>query len=219
MTDGVAFDGSPVEIYRHLPAGPEIDLIDGAIGPASAILDLGSGTGRMTRALIARGHRVTAVDNSAAMLAALAGLPDVETVEADMLELELGRRFAVVLLASHFVNTPAPEGPRFLETAARHVSADGAVLIEAYSNDLDWAASVGRRSTIGPVGITVMEATVSGDHLDAVVAYDLGDRRWEQPFNATLLDEDGLRDLLARAGLRFDRWLDAARTWLVATPA
>lgn len=216
MIHHVAPDGSPVEIYRHLPPGPEVDLIEAAIEPASEILELGCGTGRLTRALLARGHRVTAVDESAAMLAELPDVPAVEPVQADILDLALGRRFPVVVLASHFVNAPAPLGRRFVEAAARHVADGGAVPIEAYRHDTDWAAAVGRRSEVGPVGITVTRATIRGDHLDAAVAYDLGERRWEQPFDATLLDEAGLRGLLADAGLRFDRWLDDARSWFRA---
>lgn len=45
------------------------------------VLDLGAGTGKLTRTLVAAGHRVTAVDPSEGMLAVLAGaLPQVRTV-------------------------------------------------------------------------------------------------------------------------------------------
>jgi hypothetical protein len=71
---------------------------------------------------------------------------------------------------------------------------------------------------MGPVGITVTAATVDGDRLDAVVAYDLGARRWEQPFSALLLDEASLRAIVAAAGLAFDGWLDESRSWFRAVP-
>jgi SAM-dependent methyltransferase len=218
MTDEVAPDGSPVEIYRHLPVGLEADLIDAAIRPGSEILELGSGSGRVTRALVERGHRVTAVDNSAAMLAELADLANVEPIEADIETLDLNRHFSVVLLASHFINTPEPLGDRFVASAARHAATSGAVLIESYRQGIDWVESVGRRSEMGPVGITVTAATVDGDRLEAVVVYDLGERRWEQPFSARLLDESGLRAIVAAAGLAFDRWLDESQTWFRAVP-
>jgi SAM-dependent methyltransferase len=45
------------------------------------VLDLGAGTGKLTRTLVAAGHRVTAADPSAQMLAVLADeLPQVPTV-------------------------------------------------------------------------------------------------------------------------------------------
>jgi SAM-dependent methyltransferase len=66
------------------------------------LLDLGAGTGRTALALAAVGHRVVAVDRDRALLGALAkraarrGLV-VETVAADVCELELGRRFALAI--------------------------------------------------------------------------------------------------------------------------
>lgn len=213
---GVAPDGSPVDVYRNLPTRGEPEIIDAAIAPGSTILELGCGTGRITRALVALGHRVVAVDNSAEMLAALDGLANVEPIEADILELDLGRLFDVVLAGSNLVNSPAPDGDRFIEVAAHHVSDRGAVLVEVYPPDLDWAASVGRRSEVGPVGITVRSAVIDGDRLDAVVAYDLDGRSWEQPFSARLLDEPAVRRVVAAAGLAFDRWLDEPAGWFRA---
>ena len=93
-----------------------------------------------------------------------------------------------------------------------------AALIESYRGDLDWKGSLGRRSEVGPVGITVTAASVDGDRLDAIVAYDLGERRWDQPFSARLLDEAGIRAIVGAAGLAFDGWLDEAQTWSRAVP-
>jgi SAM-dependent methyltransferase len=47
------------------------------------VLDLGAGTGKLTRTLVDAGHRVTALDPSAGMLAVLsAALPDVRVFQA-----------------------------------------------------------------------------------------------------------------------------------------
>ena len=216
---GVAPDGSPVEVYRNLPTRGEPEIIDAAIPPGSTILELGCGTGRITRALVDLGHRVVAVDNSAEMLAALDGLPNVEPVEADILDLDLGRRFEVVLAGSHLLDSPAPEGDRFVEVAARHVSDRGGVLVEVYPPGLDWPASVGRRSEVGRVGITIRSASVDGGMLDAVVVYDLDGQTWEQPFSARILDEAGLRRVVELAGLVFDGWLDERAGWFRAVRA
>ena len=71
------------------------ELADGADG---AILDLGSGTGRVAVDLVARGHEVVALDADPDLLAVLRGrAPAVETVEADARDFELGRTFALVL--------------------------------------------------------------------------------------------------------------------------
>ena len=73
----VAPDGSPVLLYLVLPGADEAALVHSAIGPGDDILELGCGPGRVTRPLVALGHRVTGVDNSADMLVHLDGVPGV----------------------------------------------------------------------------------------------------------------------------------------------
>ncbi|WP_436533942.1 class I SAM-dependent methyltransferase [Actinoplanes sp. HUAS TT8] len=101
-TDEVTPDGCPVEVYLRLPPNGEPDLIDRAVEPGSRILELGCGTGRLANELAARGHRVTGVDESAAMLRHLRG---VTPVQARIEELRLAERFDVVLLAANLIST------------------------------------------------------------------------------------------------------------------
>ena len=100
----VAPDGSPVDVYRALSGAAEAELIAAALPAGASILELGCGTGRVTHELVARGFRVTAVDESAEMLEHVRG---ADTVHARIEELDLGQTFDCVLLASHFVNTPS----------------------------------------------------------------------------------------------------------------
>lgn len=63
-------DGCAVDLYALLPPGREPEIIHIAAGSAVAsILELGSGTGRVTDALVKIGHPVVAVDESPEMLA------------------------------------------------------------------------------------------------------------------------------------------------------
>jgi 2-polyprenyl-3-methyl-5-hydroxy-6-metoxy-1,4-benzoquinol methylase len=57
-------DGCAVEFYALLPPRPEAEIVHAAGTPGASVLDLGAGTGRMTSALAALGHRVVAVDES-----------------------------------------------------------------------------------------------------------------------------------------------------------
>jgi SAM-dependent methyltransferase len=207
-------DGSPVEVYRRLPPLGEAELISAALPHGAEILELGCGTGRVTHRLLELGHAVTAVDESAAMLAHVRG---ATTVRADIRTLKLGRRFDAVVLGSHFVNVPdAAERVSLLAVCARHVSATGPVLVECYAPAFAWDASVGRERAHGQVTIRLTAARRVGDRVDATVEYRVAERRWEQRFEARLLDERALRSALAAAGLRFERWLDRDRGWFEA---
>jgi SAM-dependent methyltransferase len=197
-------DGSPVEFYRRIPPTGEPELIHAAVPAGASILDLGCGPGRIAGPLAALGHPVTGVDNGEAMIAALPAA--VEGVVGDARTIRLGRRFGAVLLASHLVNDE-DGGPAFARTAAAHLEASGIVLGETYPPGWDAAAAVGRVSQLGDAEIVLLEADVVGDRLRAVVRYGVDGATWQQPFTARLLDEAGLREVLAEGGLRFEGWL------------
>lgn len=211
----MAPDGSPVELYLLLPSFGEPDIVHAALPRGASILELGCGVGRMTHELVRLGHPVTAVDESVAMLAHVRG---ATTVEARIEELELGRRFDCVLLASHFINTgDAVERRRLLDVCARHVAADGRIAIEAYPED--WRPRAGDTSGRDGFEIRYLQADWDGASVTATIEYRIGEHRWMQgPFTAAVLDEPSLLASLDTAGLAFDGWLDDRHTWLAAAP-
>jgi hypothetical protein len=146
-------------------------------------------------------------------------VPNAALVLGDVESLDLDRRVAAVVLGSHLVNAGAGLGAAFLATCRRHVAPGGAVLIQAYGPDRDWAAAAGRRTVTGAVAVTLLRADRTGDQLVGSVAYETRGGRWVQEFVATLLDEDGLRAALDVAGLRLERWIDRPAGWLLARPA
>jgi SAM-dependent methyltransferase len=210
-----ARDGSPVELYARMPTFGEPELVHGVIPAGAEILELGCGAGRMTHRLLELGHPVTAVDNSAEMLARVRG---ATTVEAEIEDLDLGRRFGCVLLASQLINVGDDERAAFLSTCARHVSPDGVVLIQRY--DPVWAADPTPSVTEkGGVRIRVLEPRREGGTLRATVEYEVDGRTWRHgPFTSHILDEAELEAQLMEHGLRMDRWLDDRATWLAAVP-
>jgi SAM-dependent methyltransferase len=210
-------DGCAVEFYALLPPGREPQVVHASAGrPDATVLDLGTGAGRVANALSALGHPVTAVDESAEMLAHVRG---AETVCARIESLDLGRRFDVVLLGSHLVNVPAqPTRAALLATCARHVAAGGQVLIEQHPPA--WFAAVPESETEHD-GIVFRLRDVSRPDpglVSATVEYRAGDRVWTQSFTTMCLDEQRLRGDLAAAGLAFDRYLTDDRSWLRAVP-
>ena len=113
-------DGCAVEVYSRLPDLGEAAIVHEATTPGGTILELGSGAGRVTHALLALGHQVVAVDESPDMLSRVRG---AETVPARIDGLSLHRTFDAVLLASHLVNAPdvgdPGRVPRHLPTPRR----------------------------------------------------------------------------------------------------
>jgi ubiquinone/menaquinone biosynthesis C-methylase UbiE len=108
---GQVFDEIAAEYDRHRPAYPD-ELIDQAcrvagIGSGDHVLEVGCGSGQLTRGLAARGLHVTALDPGPSLIALarqnLAGAGEVEFVNAQFEDAWLPReQFAAVFSASAF---------------------------------------------------------------------------------------------------------------------
>jgi SAM-dependent methyltransferase len=108
---GQVFDGIAAEYDRHRPAYPD-ELIDQAcrvagIGSGDHVLEVGCGSGQLTRGLVARGLRVTALEPGPSLIALarqnLAGAGQTEFVNAQFEDASLSReRYAAVFSASAF---------------------------------------------------------------------------------------------------------------------
>jgi SAM-dependent methyltransferase len=208
-------DGSPIDLYLRLPSFGEAERIHELIPAGADVLELGCGVGRVTRQLVRLGHPVTAVDESDDMLMHVRG---AEVVRARIEELDLGRRFACVLLMSRLVNVPDGEQCRaFLRVCARHVAEDGAVLIERH--EPDWQPAEGHRGERDGVAVTLEHVRVDGPSVAATVRYEADGKTWLHPFLARVLDDEELDRELALAGLRRSRILGDRRTWVEARPS
>jgi SAM-dependent methyltransferase len=207
-------DGSPTDLYLRLPSFGEAGRIHELIPAGAGVLELGCGVGRVTRELVHLGHPMTAVDESEAMLAYVHG---AEVVRARIEELDLGRRFACVLLMSQLVNVPDEEQRRaFLRVCAQHVAEDGVVVIERH--EPDWQPAAGSRGERGGVAFTLEDVLAEGRLVAATVRYEADGKTWRHPFVARLLDDEELDRELALVGLRLSRVLGDRRTWVEARP-
>jgi SAM-dependent methyltransferase len=108
---GTVFDEVAAEYDRHRPAYPD-ELIDRAcevagIGPGDPVLEIGCGTGQLTRGLLARGLHVTALEPGPGLIALarqnLAGAGPAVFVSARFEDAPLPRgQFRAVFCASAF---------------------------------------------------------------------------------------------------------------------
>ncbi|HVJ41917.1 MAG TPA: methyltransferase domain-containing protein [Dongiaceae bacterium] len=167
MNDRQYQDIDLVEIYDDLnPLAADSDFFLAACAPAThAVLDLGCGTGLLTKALAARGHAVTGVDPAEKMLAvAKRGTPgDVRWLCADARDLALPQRFDRVIASGHVfqVFLAGAERLAFLTAAARHLKPDGMLVFDtrnpAAAAWQSWTPDRSRRridhAALGPIEI------------------------------------------------------------------
>jgi SAM-dependent methyltransferase len=206
-------DGSPVELYARLAAGDEPRIIHEAVGAGAPILELGCGAGRVTHPLLELGHAVVAVDNSPEMLEHVRG---AEKVLADIQTLDLGRTFPGVVLASNLVNcVDAPTRAAMLACCARHVAADGVVVVQRLAPDRALIIEEGGW-TRGQARFHLTSLVRRGKIFAATMMYELEGKRWLHSFEAEVLDDAETDAALAAAGLRRVDYLDPTSAWVKA---
>jgi SAM-dependent methyltransferase len=199
-------DGSPVGLYARLPELGEGEIVASVVPAGGVVLELGCGTGRITRQLVRLGYRMTAVDESPEMLA---HVRDAETVEAKIEGLELGRRFDAALLASNLVTAEPEQRRAFLETCRRHADL---VIVEGLP--LGWSPEDGER-TLGDVVSRLRVDRVEDGVVHGEMEYEAAGETWRQSFAMRVFADDAeLGAALAEAGLCLERRLDAR--WFVA---
>jgi len=212
-------DGCAVEMYAGLGDHGETGIIAAAVPPgARTLLELGSGAGRMTRPLLARGFGVTAVDESPGMLERISG---ARTVRSSIEDLMLGERFDVVTLTSFLVNTADPVArARLLATCARHVEADGCVVVQRQSDTRDGDLTPGRSWVRDGTTITVVSVDPADEGaVRSCFRYENGGRVWTQTFYSYPLTRKEAEQALNGAGLAVDAWLTDDGSWVRAVPA
>jgi SAM-dependent methyltransferase len=207
-------DGSSVELYLRLPHRGEIDLIGPSI-VGKDLLELGCGVGRLTRPLLERGYRVTAVDNSAEMLKHVPGA--ARRVCSDIEALELGENFDTVLLASSLINSPArAHRSALLASCRRHLRAGGVLVFERH--DPEWlnSAATGRVGAIGDVEIHIDRIVRHADHVEMSIRYTCDTGEWSQHFPTEPLSDEQLAAELIDAKFDAPAWIN--RRWAFAAP-
>lgn len=207
-------DGCAVELYRRLPVGAEPEIVHAAVPPGATILELGAGTGRVTRPLIELGHPVVAVDSSPAMLAHVTG---ARTVVGEIESLALEEEFDAVLLGSHLVNTPdvALRGA-FLDTCRRHVRMTGCVLVERHPPRWFDEATEFERTVDGITYRLRDLSRPSAGIIEAAMEYQVEPDVWTHRFRTERVDDETLAAALAERDLSIDTVLTDDDRWVRA---
>ena len=208
-------DGCSVEFYKRVPYRGELDGLQPLLDRAGKVLELGCGTGRMTRALRAAGAQVVAVDNSPEMLSELPA--EVRAVRSSIEDLEIDETFDVVILASYLINTPDHSlRAGFLATGRSHLAEDGRMLIECQDPELLRGIEAGRESTVDGITTRVESVTQRGNQFRLVMRYVHGKDTWTHEFDTLALDKEDVENALDESGLAIDQWQKDVTTWAIA---
>ncbi|HSU03779.1 MAG TPA: class I SAM-dependent methyltransferase [Nocardioides sp.] len=133
------------EAQRHRPVRPLVARLLEHAGPGGGrpALDLGCGGGVETRALVAQGWHVTAVDTDPTMPARLADLVasgDVRTVVGDVRELDLGQ-FALVHSSLTLPFVPRADFGFAWERVRRSLLPGGWLGVDLFGVRDDWSGT------------------------------------------------------------------------------
>ena len=134
--------------------------------PAS-VLDGGCGTGRVARELARRGVDVVGVDIDDEMLAtARRKAPELTWVRADLVSLDLGRTFDLIVLAGNVMIflTPGTEGT-VVKTLARHLG-PGGCLVAGFQLSPDRMTLARYDELAASAGLTLVERWSTWDRAD-----------------------------------------------------
>ncbi len=217
--------GSVAEVYeRSRPGYPEEAVLWLVGAEPLDVVDLGAGTGKLTRSLVALDHRVTAVEPLPEMLAQLrAAMPDVTALEGGAEEIPLPDASADVVVAAQAFHW-FDHGPALREIA-RVLRPGGRIALVWNTRDESegWVAElsdamVGRTGVDAGAGVPIaasglfgpVDEATFGPHIQEVDRETLKELVLSRSYCAVLsADErapifarvDGLFDLHARDGV------------------
>lgn len=128
--DRIAEQWAAMRVALRAQDRPLLDRLLEGLSPGAEVLDLGCGTGRPNAEyIVARGYRVTGVDQSAAMLAkAREFLPGCDWIQAELDAVELSRGFSTVLCWDALFHLERARHERVLTLAWQALSPGGRLL-------------------------------------------------------------------------------------------
>jgi SAM-dependent methyltransferase len=220
-----SFDQATAEIYDDELRGDEAATVDFLAGLAAGgrTLELAVGTGRIAIPLAARGVPVDGIDFSEPMLAKLRAKPGGERMQVslgDFAEVDVEGSYRLIYLVFNtlFNLLSQDDQVRCFGNAARHLTGDGALVIEAFTpgylyrlRDGQYVAAEDIRARLVTLDVgrhDPVSQTLAESHV--VLAPDGGVRLYPIVTRYAWPSE---LDLMARiAGLRLrERWADWRR--------
>ncbi len=139
---GPSYEGV-AEFYDYFSTQEDLPFyLDYARKQGDPVLDIGAGTGRVSRYLAGHGFEVTAVENSPSMINHFMAEMDeldsevqgrISLVEADMCDFDLDKVFKLIIIPASFGHAMTTEDQlATLGCIHRHLSPDGVFILDLY---------------------------------------------------------------------------------------
>jgi SAM-dependent methyltransferase len=165
---GAAIASRYDELYgeAELETDQTVAFLHELAGPGGAILELGVGTGRLALPLASRGHPVTGVEASPAMvegLKAKSGADQLDVVEGDFSKIRMPGRFklAAITFNAFFALSSRREQATCLQNVAASLDHEGCLVLEAYVLRPEQLSS----------GWCVLPRVVAADHVELQLSH------------------------------------------------
>lgn len=185
-----------------------------------AILDMGSGTGRLSLKLAARGHRVTGADPAPGMMLAARAKPDADKVTwvlSDATSLSLATRFDLIVMTGHVFQVFLGDGEirAVLGNLRRHLAPGGRIAFETRNPAVreweSWSPELTREQVavpdIGPVTVHYAVTREDARSVTFETHFDFGGGDVVvTPTSLRLMDQPTLKKLLKESGLKPLAW-------------
>jgi len=226
--EGIAELYDSVTLYR---ARPDVDFyVEEAQAIKGSVLEVGSGTGRVLIPIARLGKEITGVDSSPRMLRCCerrleAEAPEVRRnvtlVQADMRDLNLGRRFSIAMIPFRPIQhlTAVSDQIAALQAIHRHLEPSGRLVFDVFNPKLQYllenrsaeredtaevALDDGRsfRRTARVTAVHIVEQYSEVELIWYVREEDGTTQRLVQGFNMRWYWQYELEHLLARCGFR-----------------
>jgi 2-polyprenyl-3-methyl-5-hydroxy-6-metoxy-1,4-benzoquinol methylase len=182
--------------------------------PPKRILDLGCGTGLLCNAYASKGHDVTGVDPSSAMLDVARRKSHgtgINWIQSTAQAYESADRFDVIVMTGHAFQVLLEEDDVLdtLATMRHHLSPDGIAVFESRNPEIDWPKQWNYIMEIPLADRVVRESrhfvAMNNDRMTFELRYEFPDATLTSASELRFLSREQIENCLTKAGLRVDQ--------------